>query len=146
MTRAFLDYMKSLRLQAPEAINPVTTTNNNNASADSDAESDTTTKETSMDIKTTAQGYSILPSAIRKTDLSKAVCESLMRAYIAQHYCKFRTLIRSSPSLIHNYRSGDREEESSGAIQRVETGYTGICNTGLSPSWLYYQGTQKHTP
>jgi hypothetical protein len=57
MTRAFLDYMKSLRLQAPEAINPVPVQNNNlgtepNPEPEPDAEPD---RESSWDIKLTDQ-------------------------------------------------------------------------------------------
>ena len=135
MTRAFLDYMKSLRLQAPEAINPVPITNNND-DAGSKAGSDDTTKDTSLDIKMTAQGYPILPISIMDTELSKSVCESLMRAYVAQHYCKFSTVIWSGLSLIHINRFGKREEELAGTIQRFETRYNGICNGGLSPCWF----------
>ena len=91
MTRAFLDYMKSLRLQAPEAINPVPVTKTN-PDADADAESDVVTSEIAWDIKMTAEGYPILPIAIMDTDLSKSACESLMRAYLTQHYCKFSIL------------------------------------------------------
>jgi hypothetical protein len=112
MTRAFLDYMKSLRLQAPEAINPVPVQNNNlgtepNPEPEADAEPD---RESSWDIKLTDQGYPILPNTIMEKEPSKAVCERLMRAYITQHYCMFITLIRLDPNLM-TLRSGDREEE-----------------------------------
>ena len=140
MTRAFLDYMKSLHLQAPEAINPVPVKNNID-SADTDAESD---MESSLDIKLTPHGYPILPIVIMDKELSKAMCESLMRAYITQHYCRFITVIQSDPSLM-TIRSGHWEEESTGTIRCIETGYTNLCSRVLSPGRVHYQGAQKHT-
>lgn len=86
MTRAFLDYMKSLRLRAPEAVNPVPQTN---VLAEPDAEPDLDIEEKSLDIKMTDDGYPILPKAIAKEELSKNDCERLIRAYLSQHYCKF---------------------------------------------------------
>jgi hypothetical protein len=107
MTRTFLDYMKSLRLQAPEAINPVP--NNHGAESNAepvpDAEPDT---DISCDIKLTAQGFPILPTTIMKKELSKAVCERLMHEYIKQHYCRLITSIRINPILM-TCRSGERE-------------------------------------
>lgn len=105
MTRTFLDYMKSLRLQAPEAINPVPI--QNHLEAEPNAEPD---RGRSFDISLTPQGYPILPTPIMEKELSKATCERLMRAYLTQHYCTFVTVIESDPNLII-LRSGDWEKE-----------------------------------
>jgi hypothetical protein len=108
MTRAFLEYMKSLRVQAPWAINPLPGRNDNVVDgAGPGPESD---PESAWDIKMTAQGYPILPTTVMETELSKAVCEKLMREYITQHYCRFFTLMRADPILTTD-RSGDWEEE-----------------------------------
>ena len=112
MTRAFLDYMKSLRLQAPEAINPAPVQKDRpSAEPESDYRSDAQPKgQISWNLKLTAQGYSILPTAIKENEGSKAGCEKLMRAYITQHYCRFISFIRSDPNLT-TFRSGKREKE-----------------------------------
>jgi hypothetical protein len=85
MKRAFLDYMKSLRVQAPEAINPVPP-KKANCVGDPEPEAGS-----ALIITLTNIGYPILPASIMDEELSKSVCESLMREYISQHYCRFIT-------------------------------------------------------
>jgi hypothetical protein len=139
MSRAFLDYMKSLRLQAPEAINP-NPVRNDHLGAEPIAEPD---RGPSFDTSLTHQGYPILPTSIMETELSKAMCERLMRAYLTQHYCTFIIVRGSDPNLI-TLRSGEWEEEFTGAIQRLEERYASICRGVLSPGRVYNQRTQKH--
>jgi len=143
MTRAFLDYMKSLRLQAPEAINPVP---NDLLGAKPNPEPEPRTepdKNSSWDIKLTAQGFPILPTSIMKKELSKAVCERLMNEYIKQHYCRLITSLRINPILMI-HRSGDWEEKQTGAIQSIEGRYVSICHRVLSPGRVYNPRFQKH--
>ncbi len=112
MTRAFLDYMKSLRLQAPEAINPVLVPMDRpSAEPEPDIGSDAEHEgQNSWNIKLTARGYPILPTDIKKNEVSKAGCEKLMRAYITQHYCRFISLRQSDQNLII-LRSRNQKEE-----------------------------------
>ena len=143
MTRAFLDYMKSLRLQAPEAINPVP---NDLLGAEPTPEPEPNPepdRDSSWDIKLTAQGFPILPTSIMKKELSKAVCERLMNEYIKQHYCRLITSIWINPILMTR-RSSVREEKQTGAIQSIEGRYISICQRVLSPGRVYNQRFQKH--
>ena len=137
MTRAFLDYMKSLRLLAPEAINPVP---NDHLGAESNAEPD---KNSPWDIKLTAHGFPILPTSIMKKELFKAVCEGLMHEYITQHYCRLMTSIPYNPILMTS-SFGERQEKQTGAIRSIEERYTRICHRVLGSGRAYNQRTQKH--
>lgn len=90
MTRTFLDYMKSLRLRAPEAVNPVPVRVPEPEAEDKgDSESDVVTNKRSLDIEMTADGYPIISIAIMEREVSKSECERLIRGYLSQHYCKF---------------------------------------------------------
>lgn len=108
MKVAFLDFMKSLRVQAPEAINPVRIRDDNDGTEpepETDADVDT-----AWDIKMTPEGYPILPNAIGEKEVSKAEGERIMQEYIMQHYCRFITVMQANPILISN-RFGEQKEE-----------------------------------
>jgi hypothetical protein len=128
MTRAFLDYMKSLRVQAPEAINPVPV-ETDGVAAEPEPDPD---PETLWNLKLTAQGYPILPTTIMEKELSKAVCEKLMRDYITQHYRRFLTFIEADPKLITRSPCV-RWKESPCAVWRIEEGYTILYHGVVSP-------------
>jgi hypothetical protein len=72
MTRKFLDYSKSARLEArdPEQADR------------KDAGSDI------IDIRMTTDGFPILPKVVMEKELRKNQCEKLLRAYLTQHYCE----------------------------------------------------------
>ena len=143
MTQAFLDYMKSLHLLAPEAINLVP---NDHLSAESNPEPDINAepdKDSPWDIKLTAHGFPILPTSIMKKELSKAVCEGLMHEYITQHYCRLMTSIPYNPILMTS-SFGERQEKQTGAIRSIEERYTRICHRVLGSGRAYNQRTQKH--
>ena len=141
MTRTFLDYMKSLRVQAPESINPVPV-KTDDLGAQPEPEPD---PERRWDVKLTAQGYPILPSSVMEKELSKAVCEKLMREYITQHYCTFISLIRADPSLMA-IRSCQRGKESACAIWGIEEGNTSVCHGVLSSRRVHNQRSKKRKP
>lgn len=105
MKRAFLDFMKSLRVQAPQAINPAVKDDKVAPEPEPDSNIDS-----AWDIKMTAEGYPILPTTLMEKEVSKAMCEKLMREYIMQHYCRFIMLMHAARTLI-TIRSGHWEEE-----------------------------------
>lgn len=69
MTRKYLEYVKSVRVEAENAEKR-------------GAESDT------IEIRMTSRGYPIIPQIVMERDLRKAEWEKLLRAFLAQHYCK----------------------------------------------------------
>jgi hypothetical protein len=108
MSREFLKYMKSLRVQAPEAINPVRVEKDNgDADAEPEPEDDL---GSAWRIKMTAEGYPILPTIVMNKEISKAMGERLMREYITQHYCRFIVLMQLRPGFM-TFRSGHWEKE-----------------------------------
>lgn len=79
MKRAFLDFMKSKRIQIEEMANPEN---------DSGSGPGRVKENPSLTITLTASGYPILPEAVNN-NLSKAECETLLRGFLSQHYCQF---------------------------------------------------------
>jgi hypothetical protein len=91
MTRAFLDYMKSLRLRAPEAVNPPPGPrfgSDVDIGPEPDSAPEPETDETSLDLGFTDQGYPILRIIMIKKQLTKTQSEGLFRAFLSHHYCK----------------------------------------------------------
>lgn len=72
MTRKFLDYVKSARLEATDSENTIRR----------DTESER------IEIRMTADGYPIIPKLVMEKELKKAEWEKLLRAFLTQHYCK----------------------------------------------------------
>ena len=72
MTRKFLDYVKTARLEATDAANA------NPRDADSER----------IDIRMTTDGYLILPKVVMEQELKKGEWERLIQAFLTQHYCK----------------------------------------------------------
>ena len=70
VTRKFLDYAKSARLEAadPEI-------------AQRNAESEP------IEIRMTTNGFPIIPKLVMEKELKKSEWEILLRAFLAQHYC-----------------------------------------------------------
>lgn len=75
MLRLFLDYMKSIWVQAEQ--------NGEVGSGSGMGQGDNQPD----DIKFTTGGYPIIPDCVQGS-LSKARCEKLLRTFLAQHYCK----------------------------------------------------------
>jgi hypothetical protein len=140
MTRAFLDFMKSLRLRAPEAVNPVTRTAvGTDVEAWSEPNSDVEADETTCDIKLTDEGFPVLPIAIIKRELTKSECERLVRAYLSHHYCKILCVQVSSMTKLTDISSGKRKKFKSGSVRCPSKRYVSICYRGLSSSRLCSQ-------
>lgn len=72
MTRKFLDYVKTARLEATDAANA------NPREADSER----------IEIRMTPDGYPIIPKVVMEKELKKGEWERLIRAFLTQHYCK----------------------------------------------------------
>ena len=72
MTRKFLDYVKTARLEATDAANA------NPRDADSKR----------IEIRMTTDGYPILPKVVMEQESKKGEWERLIRAFLTQHYCK----------------------------------------------------------
>lgn len=72
MTRKFVEYVKSARVEATESLTALQTR----------AEPD------NMQILMTREGYPIVPRIVMEKELRKADWEKLLRAYVAQHYCE----------------------------------------------------------
>jgi hypothetical protein len=70
MTRKFLEYVKSARVQAAESDN----TRN--------------TESEDIEIRMTPDGHPIIPRLVMEKELRKAEWEKLLRAYLSQHYCE----------------------------------------------------------
>lgn len=68
MTRKFLEYVKSARLQAGQSENTI------------NAESE------DVAIRMTPDGHPIIPKLVMEKQLRKADWERLLRAYLSQHY------------------------------------------------------------
>ena len=71
MTRKFLEYVKSARLQAAESENTI------------NAESE------ELEMRMTPDGHPIIPKMVMEKDLKKAEWKKLLQAYLSQHYCEF---------------------------------------------------------
>lgn len=71
MTRKFLDYAKSTRLEAkdPEIAD--------RRYAESDL----------IEIRMTTDGFPIIPKTVMEKELKKGEWEKLLRAFLTQHYC-----------------------------------------------------------
>jgi hypothetical protein len=72
MTRKFLDYVKSARLEAAD------TNNAEHREAESEP----------IDIRMTTDGFPIIPKVVMEKELKKAEWEKLLRAFLTQHYCE----------------------------------------------------------
>jgi len=74
MTWKFLDYTKSARLEAADAVDVDQT--------QADAER--------VEIRMTADGFPIIPKLVMDKELKKVDWEKLLRAFLAQHYCELQ--------------------------------------------------------
>jgi hypothetical protein len=74
MTRKFLDYAKSARL---EAADPQVA---DRRQTEPEAEP--------VEIHMTNDGFPIIPKLVMESDLKKSEWETLLRAFLTQHYCK----------------------------------------------------------
>lgn len=72
MTRKFLDYVKSARLEA----------------ADSDIADRRQAESEPIEIRMTTDGFPIIPKVVMEKELKKAEWEKLLRAFLTQHYCE----------------------------------------------------------
>ncbi|SRR5258708_40201719 len=71
MTRKFLDYAKSARLEAADPD-----------IAQRHAESEP------IEIRMTTNGFPIIPKLVMEKELKKSEWEILLRSFLAQHYCE----------------------------------------------------------
>ena len=72
MTRKFLDYTKSARLEA----------------ADPEMAVQKHAKSDSLEIRMTSTGFPILPKIVMEKALRKGDWDKLLRPFLTQHYCK----------------------------------------------------------
>jgi len=72
MTRKFLDYVKTARLEATDAANA------NPRDANSEW----------IGIRMTTDGYPIISKLVMEKELKKGEWERLLQAFLTQHYCK----------------------------------------------------------
>jgi hypothetical protein len=72
MTRKFLDYAKSARLEAADPES------SDRRHADSER----------IEIRMTSHGFPIIPKLVMEKELKKTEWEKLLRAFLTQHYCK----------------------------------------------------------
>lgn len=72
MTRKFLDYVKSARLEA----------------ADSEMADGKQAESDAVEIRMTTRGFPIIPDIVMEKELKKAEWEKLLRAFLTQHYCE----------------------------------------------------------
>ena len=72
MTRKFMDYVKSARLEAADL----------ELADRKEAESEP------IDIRMTTEGFPIIPKLVIEKELKKAEWERLLRAFLTQHYCE----------------------------------------------------------
>jgi len=96
MKRSFLEFMKSTRQRvndnsdanvgAGAAIRAGQDTEVDAGGVDQPGQQGT---NANMSVKMTAGGYPVLPKSLEENVLSKKDCETLLRAYLTQHYCKF---------------------------------------------------------
>lgn len=73
MTRKFLDYSKSARLEATEPEHVA----------------QRGTESERIEIRMTTEGFPILPKLVMEKELKKKDWEKLLRAFLTQHYCEF---------------------------------------------------------
>jgi hypothetical protein len=92
MKRTFLELMKSIRLR--NSLNaeagPSTVPGLSPAQPPASAavsESGAGDVESERHVKMTPDGFPILPACVNNLDLSKKICEEILRAYLSQHYC-----------------------------------------------------------
>ena len=81
MTRKFLDYTKSARL---EAADPQIA---DQRRADPEADR--------IEIQMTNDGFPIIPKLVMERDLKKSEWETLLRAFLTQHYCECIFLLKA---------------------------------------------------
>jgi hypothetical protein len=72
MTRKFLDYTKSARLEA----------------ADSEIADRRHAESEPIEIRMTSDGFPIIPKLVMEKELRKGEWEKLLRAFLTQHYCE----------------------------------------------------------
>lgn len=107
ITRKFLEYAKAARL---EAANPEIADRRR-------AESEV------IEIRMTTDGFPIIPKVVMEKELKKSEWETLLRAFLTQHYCENISIscIETLPMII--VRSSQWTEATTGAVQRIENRY-----------------------
>ena len=73
MTRKFLEYVKSARVEAEDAQNDIRTR----------------TDSEKLEIRMTPDGFPILTEGVMDKELKKVEWETLLRKYLSQHYCEY---------------------------------------------------------
>ena len=79
MKRSFLEFMKSMRMRITGDVTC--------ASADADAGVGGDADD--LSVKVTSEGYPIIPKQVTEKG-NKKKAGDILRAYLGQHYCKFR--------------------------------------------------------
>ena len=72
MTRKFLEYAKAARLEL----------------ADPEIADRRRTESDVLEIRMTTDGFPIIPKLVMEKELKKSECETLLRTFLTQHYCK----------------------------------------------------------
>lgn len=106
MTRKFLDYAKAARLEA----------------ADPDIADRRQAESEPIEIRMTKNGFPIIPKLVMEKDLKKSEWETLLRAFLTQHYCESFHGMKNTYGMI-GFRSSQWTEVKTGGLQRNEVGY-----------------------
>jgi len=117
MTRKFLDYAKSARLEAADPEN-----------AERDAESEP------IEIRMTTNGFPIIPKLVMEKELKKNEWEILLRAFLAQHYCELRFQINVTGRIgMMFFRSSQWTEVETSTLLCHKVGYRRLrCKSVLT--------------
>ena len=83
MKRSFLEFMKSMRTRISSADADVGAGAGAGVGVGAGAGAD------DQGVKVTSEGYPIIPKEVTEQG-SKKKAEDILRAYLGQHYCKFR--------------------------------------------------------
>lgn len=89
MTRKFLDYVKSARLDA----------------ADTEIADRGKAESEQVELRMTTKGFPIIPKLVMEKDLRKNEWEKLLRAFLTQHYCELTLHLRSGGPTRHIFSS-----------------------------------------
>lgn len=107
MTRKFLDYAKSARLEA----------------ADPEIADRRNAEPESLEIRMTSDGFPIIPKLVMEKELKKSEWEKLLRAFLSQHYCESTLQFHLDTFRIMLFRSSQWTEDKTGTLQCHQDGY-----------------------
>ena len=118
MTRKFLDYTKSVRLEATEP----------------EVADRREAKPERMEIRMTRDGFPIIPKLVMEKEMKKTEWEKLLRPFLTQHYCALTSYFIGL-SLMRFSRSCQWKEVKTGALQCNKDGYRKLHTRSVPTAW-----------